>query len=142
MPTYPIPVIQNVSSTVPSMPPQLEAIGVNHHGLRTWNTTEPPMSNTSTIAKTIAIADLSLPLVAKRHLVGIRHQSSVRRHFEPFCEPKCFPGANCGRCGRVMGKLKALMPILVLLVNVPKRLVVGSFSCLEEWIGKTHAVPC
>jgi hypothetical protein len=44
------------------------------------------------------------------------------------------------------------MPILALLVNVPKRLVVGSFSCkvmdqtpaltFEEWIGKTHAVPC
>jgi hypothetical protein len=73
------------------------------------------------------------------------------RHFEPFCEPNLFL-AHIAENAAAWGRLKALMPILALLVNVPKRLVVGSFSCkvmdqtpaltFEEWIGKTHAVPC
>jgi len=44
------PVTQNVRFTVSSIICQFDAIGVNHHGLRTWNATVPITSRIRTIA--------------------------------------------------------------------------------------------
>ena len=55
------PVIQNVMMIVESMYCQLEAIGVHHHGLTRWNTTEPTASRIRTIAKIIAYGSLRAP---------------------------------------------------------------------------------
>jgi hypothetical protein len=35
------PAIQKVNRIVSSIPPQLDAISVHHHGVTKWNTTEP-----------------------------------------------------------------------------------------------------
>jgi hypothetical protein len=48
-----IPVTQNVTFTVLSTIVQLDAIGVNHHGLAKWNTTVPTTNRINTNARTI-----------------------------------------------------------------------------------------
>jgi hypothetical protein len=44
------PVTQNVRFTVSSIICQLEAMGVNHHGLRKWKRTEPTTKKIKTTA--------------------------------------------------------------------------------------------
>jgi len=51
--TKTIPVTTNVMFTVSSIIFQLDAIGVNHHGLRKWNRIVPTTNKTN--AKAIAI---------------------------------------------------------------------------------------
>jgi hypothetical protein len=46
-------VIQNVASIVPSIARQFEAIGVHHHGLSAWKSTEPIARSANVTAITI-----------------------------------------------------------------------------------------
>jgi hypothetical protein len=49
-----MPVTQNVIIIVSSIMPQLDAIGVNHHGLQKWNTTEPTTNRINITANAIS----------------------------------------------------------------------------------------
>ena len=48
------PQIQNVTNTAKSMPPQFDAISVNHHGLRKLNTNDPITMTNNMIATIMA----------------------------------------------------------------------------------------
>ena len=43
------PPTQNVRVIVSSIPPQLEAISVQYHGVKIWNKTDPGMTRKNTI---------------------------------------------------------------------------------------------